>query len=51
MADNPNFPHLRDLPELNDLAPKHPKLNGNDGFQNAHILGTKFLAKGFRRVD
>ena len=19
MADNPNFPHLRDLPELNDL--------------------------------
>ena len=39
MADS-NIPHLGDLTDLNDLAPRHPKLNGVDGFQNAHIIAT-----------
>ena len=47
---NPDIPHLGDLPELNDIAPKHPKLNGNDGFQNAHILGQSFWQRDLSGV-
>jgi hypothetical protein len=54
MAD-PNIPHLGDLTDLNDLAPKHPKLNGNDGFQNAHIIATdlwnRALGNLMRAID
>ena len=38
---------LPDLPQLNEIAPKHPKLNGNDGLQIAHIQGTAYWNNNF----
>jgi hypothetical protein len=41
---NPTTPHLGDLPELNDLAPRIQTRDGylgNDGLQDAHIQGAR----------